>query len=70
MVADRTVKTKYKSSCQEVFFKKGVYRNLEKIHRKAPMPESVFKSFREKNSFSYRTPPVAATYNKKKSIII
>ena len=57
-----------RSSRPEVFCKKDVLRNFEKIHKKTPVPESLTPTQRfscefceiSKNTFSHRTPPVAA----------
>ena len=57
---------KIRSSCQEVFCKKGVLRNFAKFREKTPVPESLFNRVAglrskickiSKNTFSYRTPP-------------
>ena len=56
MVADRTVKTKYKSSCQEVFFKKGVYRNLAKFIGKHLCQSLFLKVFEKKTAFPIEHP--------------
>ena len=67
-----------RSRRSEVFSKKGVLGNFEKIHRKPPVLESLFfnkvaglRTLTQvfscefcqisKNTFSYRTPPVAAS---------
>ena len=62
-----------RSSHQEVFCKEGVLSNFAKFTEKTPVLESLFKKEAlaqvfsckfckiSKNTFSYRTPPVAAS---------
>ena len=69
----RVYKERDRSSRPEVFFKKVVLRNFTKFKGKHLCQSLFFNkvaSFRPQNTFSYRTPPVAASVLSKIEMIV